>query len=436
MHSVVTRRQLLSVAGTATGIAAACRRQRSETKEVAPGPVTLVWAFWGGQERVTIRDEQISTFQREHPSVTIERVHTTGSVDEHFDKVQVMLAGGSQLDLFMSSPIWIPNLALKELYLDLNGLMARDKFPVGEYAPAALDAFAYLGKQYSMPELVNFGVIYYNKGLFERAGVSSPQDDWTWEQFLTAAQRLTTRRGSDVDVWGAWPVKTDLNNTMPWIWMNGGQILDDEQDPKRSTMSTPAVVDALEWRANWAHKHRVAPSPADTLPAGNAFSSGLVAMNVSTATAVPNLVASIQGFAWDAAPLPRGERGHINFAGSAGQGIARQSKLAHEAWSVLRFLASPDGLRPLARDQAGLPPHRGLAATEYLQLTTPPTNRRAMVKTLDVLRALPKAPFMLETYYQVYGAQLNGIYDGKVGAREACTAIDDQVSEYLRRAGG
>ncbi|MER3405580.1 MAG: hypothetical protein C4289_10865, partial [Chloroflexota bacterium] len=258
----VSRRQMLAGAGAAA-LVSACREGRPRPEQTARRPVTLVWAYWGSDEQVRVREQVMAAYQQLHPHVTIEKIHNTAGLNEHFDKVQVMIAGGSQLDLFMSSPIWVPNLALRHLYLELNGLMAKERFPTADYAPAALDAFAYRGKQYALPEIVNFGVVFYNKQLFQRAGVPFPADSWTWEQFLDAAQRLTARRGSEVEVWGVWPVRTDLNNTMPFIWMNGGQIFDDEQDPKRSTMSAPAVVEAVEWRANWALRHRVAPAPGD-----------------------------------------------------------------------------------------------------------------------------------------------------------------------------
>jgi multiple sugar transport system substrate-binding protein len=432
--AAVTRRQLMGGLGmVAAEVLAACRIGERQ-QPAARRPVTLVWAYWGSDEQVRVREQVMTAYQQLNPHVTIERIHNTGGLNEHFDKVQVMIAGGSQLDLFMSSPIWVPNLALRNLYLELNSLMAKERFPSGDYAPAALDAFAYKGKQYALPEIVNFGVVFYNKQLFQRAGVPFPADTWTWEQFLDTAQRLTARRGGEVEVWGVWPVRTDLNNTMPYIWMNGGQIFDDEQDPRRSTMATPPVVEAVEWRANWALRHRVAPTPDDPLPSGNAFFNGIAAMYVSTVSGVPGMLAAIQAFEWDAAPLPRGPRGLINFAGSAGQGIASGSKQVDEAWHLLRYQVSPDGLRPYTRAQWALPPHKGLAATEYMQLQTPPANRRVLVNMLDVLRALPKAPFMLETYNQVYGVQLNNIYDGKVPAREGCRAIDDQIAEFLRRS--
>ena len=50
---------------------------------------------------------------------------------------------------------------------------------------------------YGLPSTVNFRVLAYNKDAFDRAGLSYPTAEWTADDFLNAAQKLTT--GGDKD---------------------------------------------------------------------------------------------------------------------------------------------------------------------------------------------------------------------------------------------
>jgi multiple sugar transport system substrate-binding protein len=356
-------------------------------------------------------------------------MHNPGTLDEHFAKVQVLVSSGNGLDLFMSSPIWVPNLAERTLYRPLDQLMARDKFAVQEWAPAALSAFAFRSKQYALPEILNYAMVAYNLDLFAKAGEKAPAAEWTWDDFVATAQRLKARAGDNV--WAVGPVNTDLNNTLPWIWSNGGKIFDDEQDPKRSTFNVAANTDAVQWRADWAHKLGIAPKPGEITQPGDPFVNGMLAMGITTLAGFPTWAKSITSFKWDVVQIPKGKGGRVNFVGSAGQGITSSSKFVDQAWLALQYAGSKEGLLPYMKAQWGVPPLVSLAKQDYLQLDPPPANRRAVVDAVATLRALPKMPAMLELYNQVYGTELANIYGGKRTARDAAVDIDTQVQNKL-----
>ena len=432
----LTRRGgLRALAGAASGGAAlalaACGagQQAGTQPSKSVAPAKLVWAFWGNQDQVDVRQRVFDEIPKKYPQLTIDKIWNTGGLDDHFAKVQVLVSSGNGLDLFMSSPIWVPNLADRSLYRPLDQLMARDKFPVKEWSDAALSAFNFKGKQYAMPETLNFAVIAYNLDLFAKAGEKPPAAEWTWDDFVATAQRLKGRTGENT--WAVGPVNADLNNTLPWIWSNGGKIFDDEQDPKRSTFNTAAVTEAVQWRADWAYRLGIAPKAGEITQPGDAFVNGLLAMGVTTLTNFPTWAKSITSFKWDVVQIPKGKGGRVNFVGASGQGITSSSKNVDQAWLALQYQASKEGLLPYMTAQWGVPPLVSLAKQDYLQLPPPPANRRAVVDGIATLRALPKMPAMLELYSQVYGAELGNIYSGKRTARDAAVDIDTQVQNKL-----
>ena len=214
-------------------------------------------------------------------------------------------------------------------------------------------------------------MVAYNLDLFAKAGEKPPAADWTWDDFVATAQRLKGRTGENT--WAIGPVNADLNNTLPWIWSNGGKIFDDEQDPKRSTFNTAAVTEAVQWRADWAYRLGIAPKAGEITQPGDSFVNGLLAMAVTTLTSFPTWARSITSSKWDVVQIPKGKGGRVNFVGAAGQGIASSSKNVDQAWLALQYQGSRDGLLPYMKALWGVPPVVNLARQDYLQL--PPSLR-------------------------------------------------------------
>jgi multiple sugar transport system substrate-binding protein len=429
-----TRRALLGAAGVALGgaVLAGCglATQAPGVGQPIRQPVQLTWALFGSADELAAYERVLDVIHQHFPDMTFDKITApSNALNDFFAKVEVLNGSGGPLDLFMSSPIWVPNLVGRGLWKPLDDLIKRDRFPTKDYAPASIDAFNIKGQQYAVMTNLNFAVVNYNQALLNRAGVHAPADTWTWADFLDLARQLGSRL--DSGTWALGPGNTDLNNTLPWIWMNGGRILDDEQDPRKSQMIQGHVVDAVQWRADWALKHRLAPVPG-TVP-GSLFASGQIALNVGTLADHPTLAAQAKDLPWDTVALPRGSAGLFDFVGGSGHGLASGGKHPDAAWEALKYLVTPAGLRPIMEARSGVPTHLGMAGGEYAKLPPPPGNRKAVVETLTHLRVLPKVPTMLDLYAPVYGANLMAIYTGDKSVRDGCVAIDTTVNAQLSR---
>ena len=76
-----------------------------------------------------------------------------------------------------------------------NGSLAElSGVDIAAYEKALVDAYASDGKQYGLPESFSNVVLFYNKTLFDQAGVELPTADWTWADEQAAAQKLTELR--------------------------------------------------------------------------------------------------------------------------------------------------------------------------------------------------------------------------------------------------
>jgi multiple sugar transport system substrate-binding protein len=398
---------------------------------LAPTPVKLVWANQGGDVKwQAVREETIAAFERKHPHITIEKIHQTSGTG-YLDKVQVMVSSGTQLDLFMTTPISVPAVAQRGLYIPLDTLMARDKFPVQDWTPAALSAYNFRGKQYGFPEELNYVVVAYNQDALGQVGERPPAADWTREQFVNLARRLAVRSGGETTRWGIGPVGAGLNPMLQLFWGDGGRIFDDEQDPRRSTFNTTPTVEALQWRADWALRLEIAPPAEQMAPAAaqNAFINGGLAMHTVEFIGFVTLAGAIKTFKWDVVQIPRGKAGQFNFAGAQGQGLAPNSRHQEVAWRALQHQVSREGLLPYVKAQFGLPPLLSLRQ-DYLQLPAPPANRKGVIDSLAALRPLPKVPVMSEIS-AIYSTEMDHVFFGRRAARDAAVEIDRQVQPRL-----
>jgi multiple sugar transport system substrate-binding protein len=209
-------------------------------------PVTLTW--WTGQadEYEQLLEKLAAEFHKDHPNVTIKVSSGAPTTDDLLQKISAGFVSGDYPDISYAYGSWSGQLASSGRMQDITKQVAApsvhwDQFPASARQTAApLD-----GKVIGFPAVVDNLSVIYNKTLFDKAGLSYPTNDWTWEQFREAAKKLTNA-GTQTYGFG-YPVNDVEDNTWrlwPLLWQNGGKILTD--DGKKSAFDSPAGVKALD----------------------------------------------------------------------------------------------------------------------------------------------------------------------------------------------
>ncbi len=120
------------------------------------------------------------------------------------------------------------------------------------------------GKQYGLPREATTMVTIINKELFQKNGVPLPSAEWTWDDFLKAAQQMTKGDGTQ-KTWGAAGLAGgqgfSLYNIYPKVWQEGGDIVD--KGRTKFTLHQSPAVEQLQWIADLVNKQRVHPGPND-----------------------------------------------------------------------------------------------------------------------------------------------------------------------------
>lgn len=143
----------------------------------------------------------------------------------------------------------------RNLLIDLRPYLKTFKYSLDDvyYVP---EIIRYEQKLIGVPFQLNLFDWVYNKTLFQRAGVRPPPDNWTWDQFIDTAKRLTS---PDQNMWGMeWVLDGGGHpNWMTPIWANGGTLLN--ATFTKTTLAEPAAAEAIELVLDVLHRHRVAP---------------------------------------------------------------------------------------------------------------------------------------------------------------------------------
>ena len=321
----------------------------------------LTFFFQAAPDEATVRMQIIQEFAKLHPDIKIQ-VQMAGQDPEQ--QILTYAAGGKCPDVVMQ---WESYSRFVELGVLENLNTFLDKDP--SYAamlrqdgePALYDLFHYRGGQYVLPEQWAGIFLYYNKKLFEEAGVAPPparwQDAWTFDEFLAAAKALTKRDGSGKTTqWGfvdAWPVPR--YSAAIFGMNNGGQWFTPSIDPQRASIDGDKFIEGFQFYADLSVRHGVAPRSSDSeaLPSIELFSQGKAAM-VLTGHWQYSAMLTTPDLDFDITVLPAGPHGQgaKSDIGTTGLGISAASPRKDMAWEFVKFATGPKGQRAVA--DAGL----------------------------------------------------------------------------------
>lgn len=335
-------------------------------------PVTITWSFWGDPGEQEVNQRVARAFERENPRIKVELIFTPW--ETYFTTREKEWANQTAPDvMFLNN---IPGYAARGALYNLDALSQRDGFSTADFYPALLEQFRYQSQLYGLPRDNDTKVLYYNKALFDQAGVAYPKAGWTWDDLRATAKALTKRdaAGQTSQYGLAWEANLWWKL---WVWQNGGEVLDDPFRPTRVLLESPEAIAGIQFLADLYNVDRVLP-PYDQAKTSEAiadwFSQGKVAMAFGNHSFVP-MFAQAAGLNWDVAGLPRapGKERSVNVAGGAGYTLSRWTKQPEAAWTFLKFLEGARG-QALFAETGVITPARSSVREDHVFLRERPYN--------------------------------------------------------------
>lgn len=370
-----------------------------------------------GSQEETLQD-MIAKFEELNPGIKVEpEVIDYGN---YYTKLNVSIAGDNPPDVFEVGYENFVSYAAKDVLADLDPVIAADAdFDPGVFKELAYDAFKYDDKQYGVVQNYSNVVLFYNKDLFDAYGVGYPDESWTWEDELEAAQKLTH---SEEGIWGTY-APLQFFEFYKTIAQNGGAIWNEDGQP---VINSQENVEALTWMIDKASHYKVSPPlNSDTFNQPdadlNAFQDGKLAM---LRAGIWNFGRFADAdFAWDIALEPGNtQKAHHFFAD--GLAVSEQSEHKEAAWKFIKFMTS-DPYVVSKRIETGW----NLSAVDDEELLeafynqTPPESKRVVIDALDTLVLPPVGPAP-EKWGELTTAIGEELDKARLGVSDPKTALD------------
>lgn len=386
--------------------------------EAPPEQVTIrYFTFSAAPDHLADLDAMIAAFNKENPNITVQV--ETAPFDEYFAKLQTQIAGGDAPDAFELNFENFVSFASKGVLADLGPLMASDKgFDRGAYYQRAFEAFSLDGTQYALPESYSTVLLFYNKDLFDRAGIPYPTDNWTWQDEKEAARQISALGD---DVWGFFAgihywefYKTAAQNGCSFF--SGGEV----------TINEPGCVEALQFMLDYVNEG-IQPTAAEMggVSDGDMFLNGELGM-LTTGIWMFSAFEDAS-FPWDVVVEPGNTQGGSHFFAN-GVAVSATSENKDAAYEWLRFFtSSPEAAKIRVGASWELPTLTDTSLyDQYLQIE-PPANREAVLKSLEnvvVLPVIERQSEMQDAINALLERALNGELTAQEALDQAKTAIE------------
>lgn len=316
-------------------------------------PVTIQFITPGalGLER-TMYENFVYKFQDANPDIKVKVSFEAWG--DYMTKLPTILAGGAVPDVIHQHMSIVQDYAAKGALTDLSPYMQQDGVLKDAYVPALFDAFSHDGKVWALPKDSAAWGIYYNKTMFDAAGVPYPKPDWTLQDFQQTALALTvdangvkaSQPGFDannIKQWGFnWinPLPFDSEQARGWILANGADWYNESYTESR--LNDPKVLEVLKTFQQMRCEQHSIPTPSQAQGQGDPFRAGLTAMIVGFHNVDFFAREEKVKFDYDVTYLPKGPGGQYVMVGASGWAIPAASKHKDAAWKLVKFLTSKE----------------------------------------------------------------------------------------------
>ena len=407
----------------------------------------ITFSFWGDPAELAAYEAVVEAFEAVQPDVDVRIAHVP-SADDFYASLTTGYAAGNPPDVFLINYRRYGQWAARDA-LEPVGPLLRESQVLSEedYYPQPLEAFTHDGELMCLPQNLSSLVVYYNRGLFDAAGVPYPSEGWTWDDFLSAAKALTVdANGDGIAEQHGLGVENSLIRFTPFIWQAGGELVDDLDRPTKLTIDTPEARAGIQFFIDLNLVHKVVPTEAEVLAESDEdrFMNGTTAMLLQSRRVVPTL-REIEDFTWDVAPLPRGQEA-AGILHSDAYCLSASGENREAAWAFVEFANGPEGqpiaaqtgrtvpsLKAVAESPAFLGPTGGKATGTDLDRFNPPASARVYLDTIPQIRRVPS----ISTWPEVedaFNTTLGRAFYGEIPLDDAIALAQARSEDAFRRA--
>ncbi|MBB3131778.1 multiple sugar transport system substrate-binding protein [Paenibacillus rhizosphaerae] len=385
----------------------------------AGGKKVINVALWDENVKDTV-NKSIELYKKNHPDVEVKVTYTPWA--DYWTKLKTSLAGNSGPDVFwMNGPNFYA-YASKGWIKDLQPLIDESKLDTSVYTDALVNLYTYNDHLYGLPYFLDAVGLYYNKELFDKAGVSYPDGSWTWDTVEQNAAKLTDKQNG---VYGYTALIDSQSGYYDLIHQAGGYII--SEDKTKSGFDSPEALSAFQWEKKLMDQGYSpnAQQQLETKPL-QLFGSGKAAMFPAISVSAPELY-KLLGDKLGVAPLPAGKQKATIVHGLSWT-MNEKTKHQQEAWDLIQVLSGKEGEQYLAESGFSIPAYKG--TEEGWLKSIPSLDLKVFVDSLDFAVPYPVSERTAE-WQDVETKELQDAFLGKKSFEEALKTVADKMNEIL-----
>lgn len=348
---------------------------------------------------------------------------------DYWTMLEAAATGGDMPDVFWMHSDQIATYAqFDDILLDMTEKIEKsEKIDLANYPENLVNIYKNeKGAQLAVPKDIDTCAVWYNKTMFDEAGLDYPTSDWTWEDFREIAKKLTV---PEKDQYGV-SIKPGAyqESWYSTIYAYGGEVL--SADKKSSGFDNPKTIEAMQVIENIIKDGSM---PEYSIVAENGtealMEAGTVAMTFQGSWMIPDLVNNdyVKEHC-DIAPLPKGPEGTKSISNGLGWAASAQGDHTEEAWKLIEYLGSKEAQTKQAELGVTMAAYKGVSA-DWVN-AQPDFNLQAYIDMLDDAHEYPSSK-NTQVWFQV---MLERMVDGFSLARpmdEVCKDFAVEMNQFL-----
>lgn len=284
--------------------------------------ITLRFSTWGSQTEYAVLENILTEYENSHPKVKIELIHVP---EQYFRKIHLLFASNAAPDVIFINNLYAPLYFKAGLLEDLSEIT-----DTKDFFESSINAFSSEGKLYALPRDISGLVIFYNKDLFKKYGISFPTFRTTLEDLRKIAAKFPEH-----GIFGL-NYETDPLFLLPFMEYFGGSLVENG----KVNFTSENTVKGLQFYADMANIDKSVPKKSDIsgMTSSQMFLNSQIAMMINGRWTVPKL-RELAKFDWDIVEFPQTEKSK-NIVDASGWAVAKSSKHKKEAFEFVKFLSS------------------------------------------------------------------------------------------------
>ena len=384
----------------------------------------LTMMMWGDPAELEVWNKIVADFHTANPNITVKV--DVSDWDSYWTKLKTLLSAGTPPDVFaMDAPLYL-DYQSRGVLLNLQPYLDKNPDLLKGVYPQTLEAYKTPDGMFGLPRDFQTVALFYNKDMFDAAGVDYPTADWTYDDLRNAAKQLTKDSNSDgkIDQFGFYSDLWDME--LIWsegIWAYGGDVIN--ADHTKTLIGEPKAREAWQLFHDMMFEDKSWPdSNTAGEYGGDPFLAGVAAMTTIGHWVVPGY--SEVNFKWDVAPMPKGPAGQATSVNSAGFVVAKDSKSPDAAFEFLKYVLSEPAQKRLAELGFACPVLKSVAESDAFLKQSTAIDNKVFLDSLEFAHMKP--------VFKGYDEWSSAVGDGMAPIWTGEAELDPTLDEAVKSA--